>query len=127
MSVILLPIKPEYADKIFSGVKKYEFRKLLAKSNVDKILVYSTYPVMKVTGEVDVIGTLSLSPSALWEKTKKEAGISRARFRSYFFGRKIGYAYKLGKATKYDVSHSLADYNIRKAPQSLIYITDNIH
>ena len=55
MSVILLSIKPEYCKKIFDGTKKYEFRKHLAQNNVSKIIVYSTFPEMKVLGEVEVI------------------------------------------------------------------------
>lgn len=120
---ILLSIKPEYADKIFDGIKKYEFRRFLAKRNVTKILVYSTAPVMKVIGEVEVTGTLSLRPTSLWETTKKEAGITRSKFRAYFAGKQIGHAYKLGRASKFDVPKPLSAYNISQAPQSLVYIT----
>lgn len=122
MNTILLSIKPEYADKIFSGEKKYEFRRHLAKKDVTRILVYSTAPVMMVIGEVEVVGTLSLSPTALWEATKGKAGISRAKFRRYFSGSRIGHAYKLGKAQKYNEPKPLSTYNIHSAPQSLVYI-----
>ena len=124
MSTILLSIKPEYADKILSGEKKYEFRRHLAKKDVAKILVYSTSPVMMVVGEVEVVGTLSLSPSPLWEITKQAAGISRAKFRAYFAGRRLGYAYKLGKVQKYNEPKPLSAYNIHSAPQSLVYIEE---
>lgn len=122
MSTILLPIKPEYVDKILSGEKKYEFRRNLAKSNVTKILVYATSPIMMVVGEAEVVGTLSLRPSPLWEETKNEAGISRAKFREYFTGKKIGYAYKLGRVQRYNNPLPLSTYNINQAPQSLVYI-----
>ena len=55
MSKILIPIKPEYVDKILSGNKKYEYRKIKPKRKVDKMIIYSTYPIMKVVGEVEVI------------------------------------------------------------------------
>ena len=52
---VLLSIKPQYADKILSGDKKFEFRRLLYKSpNVKKIIIYATSPVMRVIGEFDV-------------------------------------------------------------------------
>ena len=79
METILLSVNPEYVDKIFAGSKKYEFRKRLANRDVDKIIIYSTMPVMKVVGEVQVIKTISASPTALWEYTKKFAGISREK------------------------------------------------
>ena len=33
---------------------------------------------------VEVIETIEMAPSALWEKTKKAAGISRSKYREYF-------------------------------------------
>ena len=86
MSTILLSIKPEYVERILDGSKKYEFRRHLANKKVTRILIYSTAPVMKVIGEVEVIGTLSMKPTPLWEKTKLLAGISRSNFRKYFSG-----------------------------------------
>lgn len=45
MATILLSIKPEYVDKIFTRTKKYEYRKRLSQLPVDKIIVYSTDPI----------------------------------------------------------------------------------
>lgn len=38
MAVILLSIKPEYAEKIFAGTKKYEYRRHIASEKVEKSL-----------------------------------------------------------------------------------------
>ena len=122
MATILLSIKPEYVKKIFSGEKKYEYRKHLSQKSTDKIIVYSTDPVQKIVGEIVVIGTLKMSPTRLWEQTKKDAGISREKFRKYFKGRKLAFAYQLGKTTKYETPKDLSDYGIRQAPQSFVYI-----
>lgn len=126
MSTILLSIKPEYSDRIFLGTKRYEFRRHLAQKNITKILVYSTSPVMMVVGEVEVTDTLAMKPSPLWEETKKYAGITRIKFREYFAGCKMGYAYKLGKAQKYATPQPLSKYNINQAPQSFVYIDDKM-
>lgn len=64
---ILLSVKPEYVERIFDGTKLYEYRKRLPKQPIGKIIVYSTYPEMKVIGEVEVIGLVSDSPTAVWE------------------------------------------------------------
>ena len=122
MATILLSIKPEYVKKIFSGEKKYEYRKHLSQKSTDKIIVYSTDPVQKIVGEIVVIGTLKMCPTRLWEQTKKDAGISREKFRKYFKGRKLAFAYQLGKTTKYETPRDLSDYGIRQAPQSFVYI-----
>lgn len=124
MSAILLSIKPEYSKLIFEGTKKYEFRKHLAQKKVDKIIIYSSSPVQRVIGEVSVIGTISMKPSPLWELTKKEAGISRAKFRAYFYKCKEAHAYRLGDFVIYDTPKSLYDLGLKQAPQSFVYIND---
>ena len=42
----LLSIKPEFAEAIFDGTKKFEFRKVKFKKNVNKIKVYGITCVM---------------------------------------------------------------------------------
>lgn len=121
MSTILLSIKPEYADKIMAGTKKYEFRKHLAQGDIQKIIIYSTAPEKKIIGEVEVVGTLSMKKTPLWEKTKSAAGISRKKYREYFFQCKNACAYILGKTLKYDTPLDLLDFGIKQAPQSFIY------
>ena len=124
MKALLLSIKPEYVDRILVGTKKYEYRKRLAKESFDKIYIYSTSPVMKVVGAVEVLGRLERSPSALWEETKTKAGISRAKYREYFKNCKKAYAYQLGEVTVFDVPLDLNDLGISAAPQSFVYIEE---
>lgn len=123
MELILLSINPEYVERIFAGSKKYEFRKRLANKTVDKILMYSTAPIMKVVGEVQIVETISASPTALWECTKKFAGISRDKYRKYFKGCKVAYAYRLGQVIRYDPPKELSAFNISLPPQSFIYLS----
>ena len=76
MCKILMPINTEYVDEILSGNKKYEYRKIKAKrKNIDKMVIYSTSPIMRVVAEVDVEGIIEDSPEKLWEKTKEYSGI----------------------------------------------------
>lgn len=122
MCKIILSIKPEYVEKILSGEKKFEFRTKLAKRKVEKIIIYSTSPVMKVLGEVDVIATLTDSPELLWKTTSKTAGIDEVYFDAYFSNRKFANAYKLGEVLIYDSPRELNDFGLKTAPQSFIYI-----
>lgn len=83
MATILLSIKPEYANKIFDGQKRYEYRKRIPKKEVSKIIVYSSAPEQAVIGEIEVIKTLKMKPTPLWNSTKANAGISRSKYRKY--------------------------------------------
>jgi predicted transcriptional regulator len=117
-----MSIKPEYADKIVSGEKKYEFRRRLAKKHVDRIVIYSTAPVMKVIAEVEVKGTISKVPDKLWEKTKKYSGIDWIFFRNYFADKEYAHAYELGEVYVYDEPKNLKEFGYTNAPQSYRYI-----
>ena len=49
---VLLSIKPEFVEKIFSGEKRFEYRKSIFKQqNIDTIVIYSTMPVGMIVGE----------------------------------------------------------------------------
>jgi len=122
MSSILLSINPEYVNKIFLGIKKYEFRKTICKESIDKIVIYSTYPVMKVVGEVKVEESLVYSPKVIWNLTKEYSGVSADFFDEYYSGKKQAVAYKLGEIKKYDNPKELSEFGILQAPQSFVYL-----
>lgn len=122
MCTILLSIKPEYTNRILEGSKKFEFRRSVAKRKVDRILIYSTAPEMKVVAMVEVIGVMKDSPKRLWERTRTHAGISRPKFMDYYANRSVAYAYQLGELQKFDTPKTLAEYGISAAPQSFVYI-----
>lgn len=51
MCKMLLSINPEHVENILCGKKRFEFRKVCCKADVDKIIIYSTAPVMRVVAE----------------------------------------------------------------------------
>ena len=122
MATILLSIKPEYVAKIFDHTKRYEFRKRIPQKPIDKIVVYSSEPEQHIVGEFEVLETIKMKPSPLWETTKKAAGITRAKYREYYRGCEMAYAFKIGRTLLYDVPKELRDYGINNAPQSFVYL-----
>lgn len=122
MCAILLSINPEYVGRIMRGEKKYEFRKNLCKRRVDKIIIYSTSPVMKVVGEAEVEDILVDEPKKIWSITKEASGIEQAFFDEYYEGRKQAIAYKLNHIVEYEKPKMLEDYGINLAPQSFCYL-----
>jgi type I restriction enzyme S subunit len=101
----LLSIKPEFAEKILSGGKQYEFRKTLFSDpeEVDTIFLYASSPVQRVVGAFTMADVISDAPADLWEKYGHSSGISdRSRFMSYFDGAEEGYAIKIGQVHEFD-------------------------
>lgn len=119
---ILISINPEHVKNIIKGIKKYEYRKIAAKQDISSIIIYETTPIKRIVAEAEIENVLMYSPKELWEITKNESGISKKFFDKYFSGKKIAYAYKLGKIKVYDEPKTLLDYGIKNAPQSFIYI-----
>lgn len=123
MTAVLLSIKPEFAEKIFNGTKKYEFRKSIFKrSDIHKIIVYVSSPVKKIIGEFSVEDVLCDTVEAIWNKTHQYSGISKQYYQTYYENRDKAYAIKIGNVIRYKCSCNLRDYNISAAPQSFIYI-----
>ena len=124
MSTILMSIKPEYVNKIFSCEKKYEYRKRNCKQKIDKIVVYSSYPVQKVVGELIIKQVLCDNKNTIWDKTNKYSGTSKNKYDNYFKNCENAVAYEIEKAIFYSKSKSLSDFNIKTAPQSYVYINE---
>lgn len=123
MCRILMPINPEYVDEILAGRKKYEYRKIKAKrNNIDKMIIYSTSPIMKVVAEVDIKEILEENPEKLWEMTKNESGITKDFYNKYYKNKNTAIAYKLGKIRIYDKPKNLYDIGINYVPQSFVYL-----
>lgn len=123
MKTVLLSIKPEFAEKIFDGTKKFEFRKSIFKDTaVHKVIVYASSPVQKVIGEFAIADILNDDVETIWNKTALYSGISRDFYLSYFSNKEKAYAIKIGKTKRYRQTRDLSDYNLSFAPQSFAYI-----
>jgi predicted transcriptional regulator len=120
---VLLSIKPEFANKIFDGTKKFEFRKVIFRdSNVKQIIVYVSSPVQKVIGEFEIDKILMEEPNDLWHKTKDESGISKDYFFNYFINRSVGYAIGIKNVKKYKIPKCIKTDFKAFPPQSFIYV-----
>ena len=124
MSTILMSIKPKYVDKIFSGEKKYEYRKRMCKEKIDRIIVYSSFPIQKVAGELKIKQVLYNKKSIIWDKTNRYGGITKTKYDKYYENCDYAVAYEIEKAILYDKQKDLKDFNVRTAPQSYVYITN---
>ncbi len=121
---VLLSIKPKFADAIFSGSKRYEFRRaIFREADVGTVVVYASAPVSKVIGEFSLEKILEASPYKLWLQTSKYAGITREYFDEYFLGRDVAYALKVGRVQRYEEPQNLwSGLGVKYPPQSFCYI-----
>lgn len=122
MSKMLLSINPQHVVNILSGVKKFEFRKVRCRREVESILIYATSPEMKVVGEARVLQIIEDAPEEVWELTRHESGISYDFFSDYFSGHDTAIAYHLDNVQVFPEPKDLADFGLTHAPQSFAYV-----
>lgn len=83
---------------------------------------YSTALVGQVVAEAEVIDVLEDAPEKIWAHTADTAGIDKTFFDFYYAGRDIAVAYALSTVRRYQKAKTLADYMVKAAPQSYVYI-----
>lgn len=122
---ILISIHPEHVKKILSGEKRYEFRRKVPTVEVRVLVIYATYPIMRVVAWAEVKSVFSDTPERLWRSTRHFAGISKSYFQQYFNGREVAYAIELGSVIELKTPKTLNKLcSSIVAPQSYRFVDD---
>lgn len=120
---VLLSIKPEFAEKIFDGSKRFEFRRNVFKNqSVNTIVVYASSPISKVIGEFEIEQVIQKELEDLWQETKDYSGISKEYYDQYFIGKEEGFAIKVKRAVRYKRAKNLKEEYGMVPPQSFAYL-----
>lgn len=84
--LLLISIKPQYAQKIFDGTKSIELRKSapIYAGKDSLMLIYVTTPVRELWGVCKIKNILKSTPENLWKKCGEKTGISKSEFDEYF-------------------------------------------
>jgi predicted transcriptional regulator len=126
--VLFVSIKPRFAEKILSGEKSVELRRVRPCDAGPGTLVvfYASSPKREVvgTGRVEEIDVGS--PTAIWDRHRDEVGLPRSEYRSYFKGVRDAVGIVLSDVSPLEETVSLEDLRRRirgfEPPQSFRYI-----
>lgn len=126
--VLFLSIKPEFANKIINGDKTIELRKVKPKvNNGDYVLIYSTSPVKAIIAIGKVKDIFFDKPKIIWSKYKKQLGIDKVRYNSYFENKELAVAIKLKEIQELDELYRLEKIKLKNPefhpPQSYMYFS----
>lgn len=122
MSSIIISIHKQYCDALFSGKKRFEFRKTIPSHRVSHLLVYEAKGCGKVIGKLEVTSTIIGTPEEIWIQTQKLAGIDKDSFFSYYNGKRKAIAYVIGAYERYSRPKPLSDYGLSRPPQNFVWI-----
>lgn len=122
---IVLSIHEIHAERIFSGLKTFELRKVLPKFQVDKVFLYQTGG-KGLVGAFDVVNILRDSPENLWDYVGENATTEK-RFYDYFQNRTEACALEITNPIKFltnlDKNFLKAHEEKFTAPQSYLIAT----
>ena len=128
--VLLLSIRPKYANKIFEGTKSVELRRV--RPNIqsgDLIMVYVSSPVKSLQGILEVDYVIEGELDKLWEQVHAYAGVTRDEFDDYYKNTPTGFGIFLKSVKK--MSNPIGLDKLREKfgnfhpPQSYRYMLPN--
>lgn len=122
---VIISLHPEHANKILSGKKKLEFRRVWSKQQVNAVVIYATSPIKKIVAISYVKQVHIGTKNKLWELAKSiGGGLSRSALRNYFEGKKYGFAieFKSVAPIKPALSPTLC-FKKFSPPQSFSYLS----
>jgi predicted transcriptional regulator/RimJ/RimL family protein N-acetyltransferase len=88
-AVLVLSIRPDHAERIFSGIKSFEIRKAVPKQPFSRVFLYATGG-RGIVGCFDADTSIKAPVAQLW-KIVGEKGTTRHRFFRYFANSKVGF------------------------------------
>lgn len=93
-------MKPRFAEQILAGTKTVEFRRSWAVEPVGLAVVYSSSPVKRLVGIVEIEGLVKASPQSVWTKCRAYGpGLKRKELMEYLAGKHQAYGVLLGAVT----------------------------
>lgn len=127
MRVLLLSIKPKYAQKIRVGDKTIELRRIAPKMDGPIIvLLYESSPVKAITGFAVIEDVTKSNPEDIWERFRLDVHVSKEEFDLYYEGTNAACALHIRYEAGFAKPMSLAEMRdsdiLNHPPQSYRYL-----
>ncbi len=127
-NAIILSIKPKYADKIFSGQKTVELRRIKPKfiKEGSVAIIYISSPRKELHGVIKISRIVEEPLNDLWSKVEGKAQVSKIEFDKYYENASNGVAFYISKVWSLNKPLKLHEIvlsnSIFQPPQSFQYI-----
>lgn len=128
--VLVMSIRPHFAERIFKGEKHAELRRVRPQVDAgDIVIVYASSPTKALVGAFVISGVCSMATSNMWTGHANELGVTREEYASYFAGADVAHALLLAERVRFgDVP--LEDMRQRlglfRPPQSYMFWTEGL-
>ena len=116
--MMILSLRPRFADAILGGVKTVELRRTAPRIRVPTLaLIYATTPVRALLGTCIVTSVESGRLAALWQAHGPSSGLDHREFLHYFEGVHAGSALSLASPRRFSRPIPLAE--LRSRPEGV--------
>ena len=122
---ILISIRPRWVEKIASGEKRAELRKMLPVWS-GRMWVYETAPVKAIVGSMDIEKVERLPVEELWEAVKDASCVGHEEFLAYYKDAKEGYAAWIAGWHPLQKPIRLSELGLKLPPQSWQWIEEDV-
>lgn len=125
--MVVLSLKPRFAEAILAGVKTVELRRTEPKIETPTLaLLYAASPIRSLIGTCIVTSVRSADLVDLWHEHGQEADLSYREFQQYFKGVDKGTALALTEPQAFNRRVTLRDLRVKqegfRPPQSFAYV-----
>ena len=125
--MVVLSLKPRFAEAILSGVKTVELRRTEPKIVVPtRALLYASTPVRALVGTCIIDSIRSADLATLWDEFGSRSDLCHREFLQYFVGVDRGTALTLSQPRAFGQQVPLEDLRAQpkgfRPPQSFSYI-----
>ncbi len=125
--MVILSLKPRFAEAILTGSKMVELRRTTPRIKVPtRALLYATTPVRALLGTCVVTDVLVDDVATLWRNYGSQSALVSSEFQRYFEGLAVGTALLLKQPQPFTKGMPLQDLRSQpsgfRPPQSFAYI-----
>ena len=125
--MVVLSLKPRFAEAILVGSKTVELRRTTPKIEVPtRALLYATTPVRALLGTCIVTDVRSADLPVLWREHGSRSALAYSEFQRYFEGLEAGTALTLAQPQSFSCQIPLQDLRAKprgfRPPQSFAYV-----
>ena len=129
--MLLLSIRPSFAEPILEGRKQVEFRRRQPRQIEfgSRMLIYASSPTRALIGTAVVVDVLEASPEKIWAEYRNVGGIAHDEFNAYFDSSDRAVAIRLRTPVRFDKAISLKELRCKwpgfHPPQQVAYLTSD--
>ena len=125
--MLVLSLKPRFAEAILSGNKTIELRRVEPRIAVPtRALIYASTPTRSLIGQCVVHKVLRLPLATLWQRFGTHTALTHREYRDYFTGTDTGVALLLSNPARLPTQVPLLKLQQSvdrfRAPQSFAYV-----